>query len=231
MKLADAVKCGWVNAKIVGTPSVLNTKVTIDVVDITVNGPFVWLALPVGLEKRACSSFDYCLVSVYECLFTWIRLQLSFSNFEVVVLKHLKIAPSQLHLGSWTYLKVFEFYVEHKSWKPSLRLFFKLLYMVYTSHNDTCDQRLISLHQHDPWFNHFTCGWVDFLRRLLLVKPLTPESHLAFCYPLTESSHFYKRIFLKYWFWLHFHHDVHFYRTKFGLLSFDEVMMKENICS
>lgn len=92
----------WVGeCKSSGSLSILNTEVTIDVVDITVDDPLVWLVLPVGLEKGACNSFDYCLVSVYECLFTWIGLQqLPFSNFEVVVLKHLKISPSQLHLGS-----------------------------------------------------------------------------------------------------------------------------------
>lgn len=53
-----------------------------------------------GSEKRICSSFEDCMIEFYECLFTRIGLWLPFSDFEVVILNYLQVAPSQLHLGS-----------------------------------------------------------------------------------------------------------------------------------
>lgn len=75
-----------------------NTKATIDVANIMVGDPLDWPVHHVGSKNGICSSFDECLVPFYEFLFTQIGLQLSFSDFEVVVLKHLKVNPSQLHL-------------------------------------------------------------------------------------------------------------------------------------
>lgn len=47
-----------------------------------------------------------------------------FSDFEVVVMHHLKFAPSQLHHGAWIFIKVFQICVDHNSWEPSLELSF-----------------------------------------------------------------------------------------------------------
>lgn len=115
--------------EVVGTPSIMNTKSVINVDDITIGDPLDWPVLPVGLGKRICSSFDHFLVTLYECMFARIRLQLSFSDFEVVVHKHLKVFPSQLHPGACAYKTEFQFCVEYKSSKPSLGLFFDLFYI------------------------------------------------------------------------------------------------------
>lgn len=88
------------DTKIMDTPSILSNDVSIYAIRIMFNDPLKWLALPVKLEKRICSSFDDCVISLYECMFTRIRLRLPFSNFEVAVLKHLRVSPSQLHMGS-----------------------------------------------------------------------------------------------------------------------------------
>lgn len=45
------------------------------------------------------SSFNECMVLFHECLFIIIGFRLHFSEFEVAVLKRLKIAPFQLHSG------------------------------------------------------------------------------------------------------------------------------------
>lgn len=59
-----------------------------------------WPVHPVIERNMICSSFDNCMVSFYECLFTGVGFWLPFSEFEVVVLKCLKIAPPKLHSGS-----------------------------------------------------------------------------------------------------------------------------------
>lgn len=109
-----------------------------------------------GLEKRICNSFDDYVGLLYECLFTRIGLQPPFSKFRVDVLNHLKVASSLLHLEAWTYTKVFQFCVEHKSLNYSLKLFLILFYMGCTSKDKHCDKVLISYNLEDPWFDHFT---------------------------------------------------------------------------
>lgn len=78
----------------VGTLSALSIKATINVVGIMVCDPLDWSVLPMGSENRIYNYFGCCLVLLYECLFTKIGLRLSFSNFEVVVLKQLKVSLS-----------------------------------------------------------------------------------------------------------------------------------------
>lgn len=122
-----------------GTLLALNTEAAINASDIVVGNPLEWLAFLVESEKRICSSFD-------ECLFIRIGLRSPFSNFELVALKHLKATPSQLLLGSWMYIRVFQLCVEHKSWKLSLSFFSYLFYLRRTSHDNFYNPRLIYFH-------------------------------------------------------------------------------------
>lgn len=79
----------------------MNTEVTIDVDDIMVGDPLDWSVLLVDLKKRICNYLDDCLVSLYEYLFIRIGLWFPFFDFEMVVLKQLKVSPSPLHLGAY----------------------------------------------------------------------------------------------------------------------------------
>lgn len=83
------------------SPSILSTEVAMNVARIMVGDPLEWLTLLVEPKKRICISFDDCVISFYECMFTRIRLWLPFNDFEVVVLKYLKFALSQHYPGSW----------------------------------------------------------------------------------------------------------------------------------
>lgn len=94
---ANANRYPWVAFEVVGTPSVLNTTEVVAKTDITVGNPSDSLILPVGLRERICSSFEGCFVHLYEFLFTKLRVHFPFSDFEVVVIDRLKVAPSQLH--------------------------------------------------------------------------------------------------------------------------------------
>lgn len=192
-----------------------------------VNGPFEWLLLPLSGEKRICSSFDDCMVIFHECLVTRIGLRLLFSEFEVVVLKHLKVAPSQLHLGSWGYIRVIQLCAKHKSWKPSLSLCFVIFYLRRTSMHNFRNQGLIYFHPGNHWFDTFTHDYGDFLGRFLLENPLTLTYHSIFCYLLAGSSLLCRISYLKYWSRLHFNRTLYSYYLKLDSPSPDEVSMAE----
>jgi len=49
-----------------------------------------------------------------------------FNYFELGVLSHLKVAPSQLHPLSWAFVKVYQFWCDYKRRQPNFRLFFTL---------------------------------------------------------------------------------------------------------
>lgn len=65
---------GRVDAKVDRTSSTMGIEASIRVDDIIVGDPSEWLVLSVLGEKRICSSFDNCMVSFHECLFTRIGL-------------------------------------------------------------------------------------------------------------------------------------------------------------
>lgn len=80
---------------------------------ITIDNPLDWSILSVGLEKRICSSFEGCLVPMYECLVSMLGVRLPFSDFEVAFMYYLKVAPSHFHPRATTSMKVFQLCVEY----------------------------------------------------------------------------------------------------------------------
>lgn len=115
----------------VGTLSFLNTTAGINATNITVDDRLYWSVFPMDLEKRIYRSFNDSSIPLYECMFTRIGLCLPLFDFEVGVLKHLKVSHSQLHLGALGLDEGVPTLWEHKSWKPSLEIFFDLFYMVH----------------------------------------------------------------------------------------------------
>lgn len=91
----------------IGTMFVLNIDAVREAAGLVVGDPQDWSVFPMGQEKRIYNSFDKCAVPLYEFLFTRIGFRMPFSDFKVDVLKHLKAAPSQLHPGSWAFMRVF----------------------------------------------------------------------------------------------------------------------------
>lgn len=61
----------------------------------------LWLVFLMLKDKRMCNSFDDRMVHFNKCIFSRIGLRVPFSEFELVVLNHLKISHSQFHPGSW----------------------------------------------------------------------------------------------------------------------------------
>lgn len=66
-----------------------------------------WFVSHVDIDKRIYSSFDRCFITLYDCLFTQLRLMLPFSGFEEESLNRLDVSPSQLHPSTWAFSRVF----------------------------------------------------------------------------------------------------------------------------
>lgn len=143
------------DTKILCTSLAFSIGAAIDAIDIMVDGSLESLALSMGSKKRIRRSFDDCVILFYECLFRRLRIQLPFSDFKVVILKYLKVHPSQLQLGSWAYVRIFQLCVEHKSRKHSLRLFFDIFHPKRSSKDNFQNQRLICLYPVNLWFDPF----------------------------------------------------------------------------
>ncbi|KAI5412499.1 hypothetical protein KIW84_057245 [Lathyrus oleraceus] len=67
-------------------------------------------------EDKICNEYDYYIIPLYEYLFSFLGVCLSFTTFEVGVLNYLMVAPSQLHPTSWQPLRE-EFYTLARSTK------------------------------------------------------------------------------------------------------------------
>lgn len=97
-------------------------------------GPFL-ISSP---TKRLCSSFDGCLVPFHEFLFSRLRFRLPFNDFEVEVLNHLRITPSQLHLVARAFMKVFEYWCDYQCGVSTLQLFFNVRHTFYITQRGKC---------------------------------------------------------------------------------------------
>lgn len=76
--------------------------------------------------KRECSQFRGCGFIKYDILNGKLDVSAPFSNFELGMLRHLRVSTSQLHHLSWAFVKVFQVCCEYKGRRPILRLFFTL---------------------------------------------------------------------------------------------------------
>ncbi|XP_052115726.1 uncharacterized protein LOC107481146 [Arachis duranensis] len=66
---------------------------------------------------------------MYECMITRLGVFLPFSDFEISVLHHCRVAPTQLHPNSWGFLKIYQFISHALDFPTSLRIFFFLFHM------------------------------------------------------------------------------------------------------
>ncbi|QHN98452.1 uncharacterized protein DS421_13g389660 [Arachis hypogaea] len=66
---------------------------------------------------------------MYESMVTRLGVFLPFSEFEMSVLRHCRVAPTQLHPNSWGFLKIYQFISQALEFPTSLRIFFYLFHM------------------------------------------------------------------------------------------------------
>lgn len=80
--------------------------------------------------------------------FLWMRfsrhwLHLPFTIFEIEVLKHLAMTPSQVHPTCWAYIKVYQYWCENLNGEPYVILFFHLFRFCCNSMTHTRGRWLI----------------------------------------------------------------------------------------
>lgn len=85
-----------------------------------------WRVEAPGVSKWVSDEYNGCCLTMYEILVRELDVNVPFSGFEMRVLTHLKIMPSQLHPLSWALMKVFQLCCEYKGNQPSLHLFFTI---------------------------------------------------------------------------------------------------------
>ncbi|RDX88615.1 hypothetical protein CR513_29769, partial [Mucuna pruriens] len=90
-------------------------------------GPWLVEVLPCRLDEIVCEwatktkePFFY----LHETLFSKLGIKLSFTDFERVALRALNIAPTQLHLNSWAFIRAFKLLCEDMGRELSLNVFF-----------------------------------------------------------------------------------------------------------
>lgn len=84
---------GYVAAKVVETPSILEIFEVVTKLGIMVGNPSNLSIFLVGPEERICNYFEECSFPMYECLFTMLSVHLLFYYFKVDIMDHLKVVP------------------------------------------------------------------------------------------------------------------------------------------
>jgi len=75
---------------------------------------------------RACNRFRGSGFVTYNILNGELDASAPFNSFELGVLRHLKVALSQLHPFSWAFVKACQFWCEYKRRRPIFCHFFTL---------------------------------------------------------------------------------------------------------
>lgn len=97
----------------------------------------MWVCLLAGgshvdTSKRICNSFDGYLIPFYESVFSMLKFRIPFNEFKEWVLNHLQIAPSQLHLVAWAFIKMFQSWCESREKEHSLNIYFNIFTVTRT---------------------------------------------------------------------------------------------------
>ncbi|MCI38837.1 hypothetical protein A2U01_0060066, partial [Trifolium medium] len=87
----------WVLKDVLGVPSRYTTAVPLQNAGIVVSQSNSRGVLPINGDGRLCSRYEGCCgIPMFEILFKTMHVQFPLTDFEVEVLNHLRIAPSQL---------------------------------------------------------------------------------------------------------------------------------------
>lgn len=93
--------------------------------DTNVDPPEYWGCIfTPNKEQRIYGQYGGCAIPFHECMFSLIGHHIPFNEFEMGVLNHLLIAPSQFHLVSWAFVNFFQHWYEYKGRKLIVTLFF-----------------------------------------------------------------------------------------------------------
>jgi len=145
--------------------------------------PGSWALAGPKRAKKACSHFRGCGVITYNILNWELDAFAPFNSFELGVLHHLKVAPSQLHPLSWAIVKVYQFWCEYKHRRPNFRLFFTLFGVRRNS--DAIANSWVELYQRVRFFEDYADPLENWKHKYLLVRPVSRQVHESiYCVPL-----------------------------------------------
>lgn len=99
------------------------------------------------LERGFAYFFNRCFIPFHECIFSTLKFNLPFTEFEEWVLRPDRITPSPMHMVAWAFLKMFQYWCEYWNQEPSLTLFFNIFIVTRTSADSATGQWSISLSQ------------------------------------------------------------------------------------
>lgn len=94
------------NQEILGTVSTFAYEGGLDHASIDVGYSSNLGVFPPNAHKRVCNQYHRCVIIFHKCLFSLIGFHLLFNDFEINFINHMMVAPSQLYLVSWVFVKV-----------------------------------------------------------------------------------------------------------------------------
>ena len=187
-------------------------------------------------DDRVCSDFSSECFCVYEFLFKDLGLRLPFSEFQMAVLCHLDLAPTQLHPNSFAFIRAFELTCEYLEIGVTLPLFFHVFHI---QRQRTVEGKFgwVSLKQVKKMFKAFSESIRTFKGRYYIVEPISDrakESVYTWAIDrdergvpiLNEHGRMVNRRFMKFrfsWSNEHFHRNTEEYATNPTVMSKEDV--------
>lgn len=144
-----------------------------------------------------CSEYEGCFIPFHKCLLSLIVFCLPFNDFEMSVMNNLMIAPLQLHLVSWAFAKVFQYWCEYKGGKQIMALFVHIFKTQNNTDNHACGLGLTSLRKTLKFFKTYSNHVKHFRDHFVLVTPLNEEAHVKICKIELEPSYVCTYLFNK----------------------------------
>ncbi|KAK7274501.1 hypothetical protein RIF29_15593 [Crotalaria pallida] len=128
--------------------------------------------LPYSANDRICSRTDNNSFFFYADLIHNLGVTLSFTDLEIRVLNELRLAPSQLHPNTWSFLRAFQKYCGAKGLVCTVRLFL-WMYNPFVNNKDGVTSRLwvsAKAQAHCGLFGMFTDSWKHFKPKFFKYK-------------------------------------------------------------
>ena len=140
-----------------------------------VGDPNDWRVYFPSEDDRVCSDYTSEMFCVYEFLFKELGLRLPFSDFQMAVLHHLDLAPTQLHPNSFAFIRAFELTCEYLKIGPTLPLFFHVFHL---QRQKTVQGQFgwVSLKQVKKLFKAFSESIRTFKGRYYVVEPISDRA-------------------------------------------------------
>ena len=114
----------WVNSVYLDTPpGRVNTEQLADIMGVS--GKDDHAILSCDSHERVCGSAPRSFY-FYDWIVRKVGIEIPFTDFQMKVLGHLNVAPSQLSPGGWGFVVTFEKFCSHLGLEPSLNFFFHL---------------------------------------------------------------------------------------------------------